>query len=113
VIGRGDIWWVELSEPHGSAPGFRRPGVVVQSDLFNETRIGTTIVVMLTTNPRLGDIRGNVRLSSQVTGLPKDSVANITQLTTVDRSQLIDFVGRLPAAKMKLIEAGLRLVLEL
>jgi mRNA interferase MazF len=113
VIDRGDIWWVELSEPRGSAPGFRRPGVVVQSDLLNETHINTTVVVMLTTNARLGDIVGNVRLSARVTGLPKDSVAVTSQIMTVDRSQLIDFVGRLPAGKMRSIEVGLRLVLEL
>jgi mRNA interferase MazF len=84
----------------------------VQSDLFNDV-LNTTLAVVLTSNTKLANMPGNVFLTSRVTGLPKDSVANVTQLVTVDHSQLREHVGRLPPVKMKSIEAGLRLVLDL
>lgn len=112
MIERGDIWWLDLPEPYGSGPGFRRPGVIVQSDLFNDD-LHTTLAVVLTSNTRLADMPGNVLLSSRVTDLPKDSVANITQLVTVDHSQLLERVGRLSPGKMRSIEVGLRVVLDL
>jgi mRNA interferase MazF len=112
VIERGDVWWLDLPEPYGSGPGVHRPCVIVQSDLFNDD-LNTSLAVVLTSNTRLADMPGNVLLSSRVTGLPKDSVANVTQLVTVDHSQLRQHVGRLPPGKMRSIEAGLRLVLDL
>lgn len=113
MIGRGEIWWADLPEPTGSAPGYRRPAVVVQNDYLNASRIQTALVVLLTSNLDLADAPGNVRLPAKATGLPRDSVANVTQLLTVDLSQLTTYVGRVPPAKLRQIDAGLRLVLDL
>lgn len=113
MIGRGDIWWADLPEPVGSEPGDRRPAVVVQTDYLNVSRIRTTLVVLLTSNLDLADAPGNVRIPARSTGLPRDSVANVTQLLTVERSRLTDYIGRVPPAKLRQIDAGLRLVLDL
>jgi len=113
VIHRGEIWWAELQEPSGSGPGYKRPLVIVQSNDFNKSLINTIIAVVLTTNIRLADSPGNVILSKKTTGLPKDSVANVSQVVTIDRYFLVDRSGNLPAGTMKLIDDGLRLVLSL
>ena len=113
VIERGDIWWAELPEPRGSEPGFSRPVVVVQSDDFNRSRISTIVVVVITSNLRLAEAPGNVYLPRKASGLPKDSVANISQLFTVDRTFLTRRVGRLALRKFAAVEAGLKLVLSL
>ena len=113
MIQRGDVWWVELDEPRGSAPGFRRPVLVVQSDAFNRSRIGTIVALTLTSNIRLADAPGNVLLPRRDSGLPKDSVANVSQLVTLDRTELIERVGSLPAEHLRQVERGLRLVLDL
>jgi len=113
VIQRGDIWWAFLREPLGSEPGYRRPVVIVQSDGFNESLIGTVLAVILTTNLRLADAPGNVLLPSRRTGLPKDCVANVSQIVTVDRSFLSDPVGPLPTSLLQRIDEGLRLALDL
>ena len=111
VISQGDVCWASLGEPSGSAPGFRRPVVIVQGDAFNASRISTAVVVPLTSNLRLAAAPGNVMLRSDRTGLPKDSVANVSQPTTVDRVHLDDRVGHLAAADLRQILAGLDLVL--
>jgi mRNA interferase MazF len=112
VISQGDVCWASLDEdPVGSAPGLRRPVVVVQGDSFNASRIATTVVVALTSNLRLAAAPGNVVLPTARTGLPKDSVANVSQLATVDRSQLTERVGRLTAGDLQLVLAGVDLVL--
>jgi mRNA interferase MazF len=113
VINRGEIWWAELQEPAGSGPGYRRPLVIIQSNDFNKSRINTIIAVVLTSNIRLADSPGNVMLSKKLTGLPKDSVANVSQVVTIDRSFLADCSGNLSAGIMKRIDDGLRLVLSL
>ena len=113
VIQRGEIWWAELREPAGSGPGYRRPLVIIQSNDFNKSRIHTIIAVVLTTNLRLADSPGNVMLAKKTTGLPKDSVANVSQVVTIDRYFLAECSGSLPAGTMKLIDDGLRLVLSL
>jgi mRNA interferase MazF len=113
VIQRGEVWWADLEDPRGSAPGFRRPVVVVQSDAFNRSRIGTVVVVAITSNMRLLDAPGNVLLTSRGAGLPKDSVANVSQLVTVDRDVLTEKVSQLDAATMTAIVRGIRLVLAL
>ena len=110
---RGEIWWASLGRPTGSAPGFRRPVLVVQSDDFNRSRIQTVIVAAITSNLRLGEAPGNVTLSQAATGLQRDSVANVSQLLTLDRSLLTDRVGRLSARQMSAIDEGLALVLSL
>ncbi|HEX9942367.1 MAG TPA: type II toxin-antitoxin system PemK/MazF family toxin [Thermoanaerobaculia bacterium] len=113
VIQRGDVWWAALPEPVGSEPGYRRPVVIVQADSFNQSAIRTVIVVALTTNLRLADAPGNVLLQSGQTGLPKDCVANVSQLITADRSFLTERVSSLPVSSLERIEAGLRMILDL
>lgn len=113
VIERGEIWWVDLGEPDGSEPGYRRPVLVVQSDAFNRSRLRTVIAVVLTTNLRLVEAPGNVLIPARVSGLPKDSVANVSQLLTLDRDFLIERAGRVRGQPMQDLENGLRLVLDL
>ena len=113
VAQRGDIWWASLPEPVASEPGYRRPIVVVQSDDFNRSEIRTVLAVILTTNLRLAEVPGNVLLLSRQTGLPKDCVANVSQLVTADRSFLTERVGNLSLSLLERIEDGLRLILEL
>ena len=111
MIAQGEVWWADLSEPTGSGPGFRRPVVVVQGDALNRSRIGTVVCVPLTSNLRWAAAPGNVTLSPVVSGLTKESVANVSQIVTVDRAQLTERVGQLPAAKVDLILAGIDVVL--
>ena len=110
---RGEIWWADLGEPRGSSPGFERPVVVIQSDFFNQSTIKTCVVAMITTNLRLANLAGNVLLSTRASGLEKESVVNISQIFTVDRQDLFDFVGTLSTKKMEQIDEGLRLVFSL
>lgn len=110
---RGDVWWVDLASPLGSEPGYRRTVVVVQGDAFNRSRIGTTIAVVLSRNMRLLDAPGNVLLTRGASGLPEDSVANVSQLVTLDRSLLEEQVGTVTESDMARIDAGIRLVLDL
>lgn len=110
---RGEIWWANLPDPVASEPGFRRPLLIVQIDEFNRSIIRTVMVVVLTTNLRLANAPGNVLLKSAVTGLPKDSVANVSQVLTVDKSFLTEKVGKLRKAELQKIETGLRLLLGL
>ncbi len=111
VVAQGEIWWADLAEPVGSAPGFRRPVVVVQDDAFNRSDIDTVVCVALTSNVRWADIPGNVSLPPKATGLPRDSVANATQIITVDRTVLVERVGKLSRQRVKLILAGIAIVL--
>jgi len=114
VIRRGQIHWADLGEPRGSEPGYRRPVLVVQSDPFNRSRIATVVVAVLTSNLALAEAPGNVLLLRSTTRLPKDSVANVSQLLSLDRSDLEDkAVCTLPQATMDAVDEGLRLVLAL
>ena len=113
VVQRGDVWWADLGEPRGSEPGIRRPLLVVQSDAFNRSRIGTVVAVVLTSNLRLLDAPGNVLVPRRASGLPRDSVANVSQIVTVDRDALAESAGTLGADLLSEVEAGLRLVLSL
>ena len=113
VIQRGEIWWASLPEPVKSEPGYRRPVRVVQSDDFNRSRIATVIVLVITSNTRLAEAPGNVFLPEKLTGLPKDSVANVSQIMTVDKGFLTEKIGVLPPNMVEQIEKGLRLVLHL
>ena len=110
---RGEIWWASLSAPLGSGPGYRRPVVIVQSDRFNESRIATTVVAVVTSNLRLAAAPGNVLLDRHESGLPKDSVVNVSQVLTVDKSFLTERVGTLPAQTMVAVDAGLRLAMDI
>ena len=112
-VRRGDIWWADLAEPRGSEPGYRRPVLVIQADAFNRSRISTVLCVVLTSSLRLVDLPGNVLIPAKSAGLPKDSVANVSQLVTVDRAFLDERVGRLPPRFMNAVETGLKVVLGL
>jgi len=111
VISQGEVWWAELDLPRGSEPGFRRPVVVVQGDALNRSRLATVVCIPLTSNLVWADAPGNVRLSAGITGLPKDSVANVSQVVTLDKSTLKDRAGKLSRAKTELLLAGLDVVL--
>ena len=113
VVERGDIWWADLGEPEGSQPGFRRPVLIVQSDAFNRSRLRTTLALVLTSNLRLLDAPGNVLLPANASGLPKDSVVNVSQIITVDRDFLTERAGHIRGALLHDVNAGLRLVLAL
>jgi mRNA interferase MazF len=111
VVSQGDVVWASLPDPTGSGPGFRRPVVIVQGDPFNASRLWTVVVVPLTTNLRWADAPGNVLLSSERTGLPRDSVANVSQIVAVDRSILGERVGRLTEPDLGLVLSGIDIVL--
>ena len=113
MIQRGEVWWANLDEPSGSEPGFQRPVLVVQNDAFNRSRIATVIAVALTSNLRLLDAPGNVLLPARASGLKKDSVANVSQVVTLDRDSLVKRAGRIDAAAMRDVDQGLRLALSL
>jgi len=113
VIERGDVWWADLDDPRGSDPGFRRPLVIVQVDAFNRSRIRTVVCVVLTSNLRLADAPGNVVIGKRESGLPRDSVANVSQIVTVDCDVLTERTGKLPPLVRERIDRGLRLVLGL
>ena len=113
VIERGEVWWADLGEPDGSEPGYRRPLVIVQSDGFNRSRLRTVVAIVLMTNVRLVEAPGNVLLPAKATGLPKDSVANVSQVITVDRDFLEERAGRVRGQLLKDVDRGLRLVLSL
>ena len=113
VVQRGEIWWAGLPEPVGSEPGFRRPVLIVQSEDFNRSRIATVIAVVVTSNIGLAQAPGNVFLPRKSTGLNKDSVANVSQVITIDKSFLTEKVGTLPRYLFEQVENGLRLVLSL
>ena len=111
VISQGEVWWADLPAPAGSGPGFRRPVVVVQGDGLNRSRIATVICVPLTSNLKWALAPGNVRLSARITGLPKESVANVSQIIAVDREFLKARVGKLPLPKLQLLLSGIDVVL--
>lgn len=110
---RGEIWWADLPESQRSEPGFNRPVIIMQSDRLNETGITTTVVAILTSNLRLGDMPGNVFVERSLSLLPQDSVVNVSQITAVDKLALVERVGRLPDDVIREIESGIRLVLAL
>ena len=111
VIAQGQVWWADLPDPTGSGPGFRRPVIVVQGDAFNRSRIATVVCIPLTSNLRLAEAPGNVLLPAPSTGLPRDSVANVSQVLTIDRELLLDLVGQLPDRQLRLILAGIDVML--
>jgi len=110
---RGEIWWATLPAPKGSAPGYRRPVLIVQSDAFNRSRIATVVVAVITSNTALAAAPGNVMLGRRASGLPKPSVVNVSQVLTLDRAMLTEAVKTLPKNEMTAVENGLRLVMGL
>jgi mRNA interferase MazF len=113
VVHRGEIWWADLAEPRGSEPGFRHPVLVLQADSFNRSRLSTIVGLVLSSNARLLDAPGNVLIPAGDSGLPRDSVANVTQFVTIDRDFLEDRSGKVPGRILARVEAGVRLVLDL
>ena len=110
---RGEIWWATLPDPLGSEPGYRRPVLIVQDDTFNQSQIRTVIVVIITSNIRLAQAPGNVLLPRDATGLPQDSVANISQVFTLDKTVLTERIGSLPISLQEEVDEGLRMILYL
>ena len=111
TVSQGEVWWADLGEPRGSKPGFRRPVLVIQGDALNRSRIATAVCVALTSNVKWASAPGNVLLSESATGLPKESVANVSQIVTLDKSELTVRVGKLPKAKLELVLSGVDVVL--
>jgi mRNA interferase MazF len=111
VIGQGEVWWAELPDPIGSGPGFRRPVLIVQGDALNRSQIGTVVCVPLTSNVKWADAPGNVPLTSRLTGLPRDAVANVSQIVALDRSLLGERTGKIPMSKLALVFDGIDVIL--
>ncbi len=112
VISQGDVFWINLGSPSGSAPGFRHPHIVIQNNIFNQSRINTVVVCALTSNLKRADAPGNVLLSKGEANLKKDRVVNISQIITIDKSDLIEKIGSLPLSRVKQIICGVKLLIE-
>lgn len=110
---RGEIWWASLEEPRGSEPGYKRPVVIISADAFNQSKIQTVIVAVVTSNLRLANAPGNISLAKRDSDLSKGSVINVSQLLTIDKSFLIEKVGRLPDKKIAALDEGLKLSLSI
>jgi mRNA interferase MazF len=113
VVERGSIWWADLPDPRGSEPGFRRPVLIVSADAYNRSRLQTVLAVVLTSNLSLVAAPGNVLIPGKTSGLRKDSVANVTQVLTLDRDFLHDPAAKLPPKLLHQVDAGLRMALAL
>lgn len=113
MIARGEVWWADLGLPRGSAPGLRRPVLVVSDDRYNRSRLRTVTVVVLTSTARLASLPGNVAVPDEISGLDRDSVVNVTQVATIDRAVLEQRVGVLPPWVVSQVEDGLRRALGL
>jgi len=107
---RGEVWWVDLGIPFGSEPGYKRPAIILQDDSFNKSKIKTVIVASITSNMNLSDAPGNVYLEKDESKLPKDSVINISQITTLDKQRLIKKVSVLSPSTMNEVDYGLRII---
>lgn len=110
---RGEIWWANLPDPVGSEPGYRRPVLIIQDDIFTQSHINTVIVVIITSNTQLAEAPGNVLLPQGSSGLSKDSVANVSQIFTVNKTFLVERIGSLPDSLQKEVDEGLRTILYL
>ena len=111
MISQGEIWWADPPDPVGSGPGFRRPILMVQGDALNRSRISTVVCVPLTSNLGYAQAPGNVPLRPRHTGLPKDSVANVSQIIALDRTALTERTGKLPRTQLDLVLSGIDVVL--
>ncbi len=112
VIHPGDVYWVDLDEPSGSGPGYRHPHVIIQNNLFNRSQIRTVVVLALTSNLKRADAPGNILLEKGEANLPKQSVVNVSQIFTVDKSQLDEYIGTLSSKRVREIVNGIKLVIE-
>jgi mRNA interferase MazF len=112
VINQGDIYWVEVDEPTGSEPGYTHPHIVVQNNLYNQSKIRTVIVCVLTSNLKYADVPGNVLLEKGEANLPKASVVNVSQIFTIDKTQLGEYIGTLSSKRINQLLDGISLFLE-
>ncbi len=112
VIHQGDIYWVDLDEPSRSEPGYKHPHVVIQNNLFNRSQIRTVVVLPLTSNLRRADAPGNILLKKGEANLLKQSVVNVSQVFSVDKSQLDEYIGTVSSARVREILNGVRLVID-
>lgn len=112
MIRQGDVYWIEFEEPEGSGPGYKHPHVVVQNNLFNHSRINTVLVCPLTSNLKRANSPGNVLLGKREANLPKPCVINVSQIFTVDKLQLGDYVGTLSSERLRQVLDGIKLPLE-
>ncbi|HEU0292479.1 MAG TPA: type II toxin-antitoxin system PemK/MazF family toxin [Anaerolineales bacterium] len=112
VINQGDIFWVEVDEPTGSEPGYTHPHVIVQNNLYNQSKIRIVIVCVLTSNIKYADVPGNVKLEKGEANLPKASVVNVSQILTIDKSQLGEYIGTVSSRRVDEILDGISLLLE-
>ena len=112
VINQGDVFWVDLGEPAGSGPGYRHPHVVIQNNVFNRSRINTVVVCVLTSNLKRAQAPGNVLLKKGEANLPKQSVVNVSQISTVDKRDLVEKIGALSRQRIRQILGGIRLLTE-
>lgn len=107
AVAQGDVWWADLGEPVGSGPGYRRPVLIVQGDPFNRSAIATVVSAPMTSNLKWAEAPGNVLLKPKDTGLPQDSVVNVSQLVALDRNVLVERVGKVPSRKLALVLTGI------
>jgi mRNA interferase MazF len=112
VIEQGEIYWIDLGDPIGSSPGYRHPHVIIQNNIFNQSRINTVVVCVITSNLKRAEAPGNVLLDEGEGNLPKPSVVNVSQIFTVDKNELAEKIGKLSNKRVKEILAGVQLVLE-
>jgi len=112
VINQGDVFWVDLGEPSGSEPGYRHPHVVIQNNVFNRSRINTVVVCVITSNLKRALSPGNVLLEKNEANLSKQSVVNISQIFTVDKSDLVEKIGTLSRKRIYQILDGIKLITE-
>jgi mRNA interferase MazF len=112
VVNQGDVYWIDLGEPVGSGPGYRHPHVILQNNLFNHSQINTAVVCTLTSNLKRAAVPGNVSLEKGEANLPRPSVAVVSQIFTVDKAQLQEYVGSLTPKHLRQIWDGLRLITE-
>jgi mRNA interferase MazF len=113
VIERGGVYWADLGQPVGSQPASQRPVLVIQSDSYNESRLATILVAVVTSNTALATMPGNVFLPTTATDLPRDSVVNVTALVTLNKTDLNEKVGQVPSRLLDDVDRGLRRVLSL
>ena len=108
---RGEIWWADLGIPFGSEPGFKRPVIILQDNLFNKSRIRTIVVASITSNLSLAEAPGNILLEKEESDLPKDGVINVSQISTIDKLRLIEKIGTISRTTEEKVNAGVKLVL--
>jgi mRNA interferase MazF len=113
MIRRGQVWWVDLGEPRGSEPGFRHPALVLQRDEVNASKLATVVVCVLTSNKAHASAPGNTLLPKRATGLPRDSVANASQMATLNKDDLETLAGTVPKHLLEKVDEGLRWFLHL